>query len=208
MNIGIDVDGVLVDLTDYQIGIGAPYFKKRYGYEIIDPKAYDVKDIFGCTEKERIKFGWRTIWKYIIRFPARDNASEVIRKLKNEGHRIIIITGRVYVKQNKSLGQIFLPPSKRLLRWIFRSTLKNWLKRRNIPYDEIVYCSEFNSHVEKYLACKEYEIGIMVEDKTEVIMALSTITKVICFDCTYNQDCEGENIIRAHDWKEVYRLIL
>jgi uncharacterized HAD superfamily protein len=83
MNIGIDVDGVLADVADYQLKIGAPYFKKKYGYDVIDPNAFDVKDIFGCTEEERQKFGWQTIWTYIIKYPARENASQIIRKLQS-----------------------------------------------------------------------------------------------------------------------------
>jgi uncharacterized HAD superfamily protein len=47
----------------------------------------------------------------------------------------------------------------------------------------------------------------MIEDKQENIEALSRHMKVICFDAPYNRNCEGENIMRAKDWDEVYELV-
>ena len=194
MNIGIDVDGVLSDVADYQLKSGTRFFKK-YGYAIIDENAFDVKDIFGCTEEERSKFGWKTIWTYILWYPATDNASKVIRKLKDEGHKIFIITGRVKVTERGLFG------------WLSRFILKNWLKRRKIPYHDIHFCNEHNAVRDKTVGCEKYNVDIMIEDKPDNIMALSKITKVICYDCGYNRDCGGENIFRARNWDEIYNLI-
>jgi len=206
MNIGVDVDGVLADVADYQLRIGAPYFKEKFGREIIDPDAFDVRDIFGCTEKERMKFGWGTIWTYIIRYPARENASQVIRKLKDEGNRIYIIISRVYTTNPWHFGKLFPSPTKGLLCLLSRTILKSWLKRRGIPYDGIHYCSEHYAS-DKYSGCRRFSIDMMIEDKAENIIALSKMMKVICYDAPHNRNCEGNNISRAHDWDEVYELI-
>ena len=194
-NLGVDVDGVLVELESYQIEVGAEYFKKKYGYDVIDPAGFDVMDIFGCSEKERKAFWLRHIWKQIILRPARDEAASVLKSLGNDGHGIFIITGRVYVTQKSFLG------------WLSRTILTNWFKRNKIPYDEIHYCSEHHSVRDKTIGCEKYGIDVMIEDKAENVMALSKITKVICFDAAYNRNCEGENILRARDWKEVERLL-
>ncbi|MDR1736976.1 MAG: hypothetical protein LBR85_08945 [Oscillospiraceae bacterium] len=194
MNIGIDVDGVLADVADYQLKIGTPYFKKKYGYDIVDPNAFDVTDIFGCTEEERRKFGWKTIWKYIIGYPARENASQVIRELRNTGHKTFIITGRVCVTQRNLMG------------FLSRFILRNWLKRRGIPYDGIFFCDEHHSARDKTEGCKKHRIDVMIEDKPENITALSKVTKVICFDCAYNKACDGKNIVRAASWLEIIKL--
>jgi len=196
MNIGVDVDGVLANVAEFQLNYGTPYFKKKYGYSVINPNAFDVKEIFGCSDGERNKFGWdKTFWHYIIRYPATENAAHVLNKLRTDGHRIIIITGRVFVTQQDFKG------------WLYRFTLKNWLKRRKIPYDDIFYCDEHNAASDKILACQKHSIDVMVEDKAENIIALSKFTKVICFDAPYNRNCEGENISRAHNWDEVYQYI-
>jgi uncharacterized HAD superfamily protein len=206
MNIGIDVDGVLADVADYQLRIGAPYFKEKFGREIIDPDAFDVRDIYGCTEDERKKFGWDTIWEYIIHYPARENASQVIRKLKDEGNKIYLITGRVYVTNPRHLGKLFPSPVKGLLCLLSRTILKRWLKRNKIPYDGIHYCSEHYVS-DKYTGCRRFNVDVMIDDKAENINALSKMMNVICFDAPYNKNCEGENIMRAKDWVEVYALI-
>ena len=206
MNIGVDVDGVLADVSDYQLRIGAPYFKEKFGREIIDPDAFDVRDIYGCTEKERKKFGWDTIWTYIIRYPARENASQVIRKLKNEGNKIYIITSRVYTTNPWHLGKPFPSLVKVFLCLLSRTILRNWLRQRGIPYDGIYYCSEHYAS-DKYSGCRRFSADVMIEDKAENIIALSKVMKVICFDAPHNRDCEGKNIMRARDWDEVYALI-
>ena len=51
MIIGIDVDGVLVDMELYQIKYGTRYFQKKYNKEIVNPKGYDDK-IFFCAERD------------------------------------------------------------------------------------------------------------------------------------------------------------
>jgi len=196
MNIGVDVDGVLVEFESYQLEVGGVFFKKKYGYEIVDPAGFDVMDIFNCTEKERRSFWLRHIWKQVIIRHANENASEVLHRLKEEGHSLYIITGRVYVTQKSFLG------------WLSRTFLKNWLKRYKIPYDDIYYCSEKKSEIDKALGCEKYKIDVMIEDKTENIMTLSKFTKVICFDAAHNRSCEGENIVRVKNWDEVYTSVL
>ena len=206
MNIGVDVDGVLTDVADYQLKLGVPFFKEKYGYEVVNPDAFDIKDIFGCTDAERRAFGKKTLWTYIFKYPAREEASQVIRKLRHEGHKIFIITSRVFTTTQSRMFCVLPSPQESLLCLLSRAFLKNWLWRRKIPFDGIFFCSDQNA-VDKYLACKKCGADIIVEDKAENIMALSKITKVICFDAAYNRDCEGENISRVTDWGEVYRLI-
>jgi len=206
MNICIDVDGVLADVADYQLRIGAPYFKEKFGREIVEPNAFDVKDIFGCTEKERKKFGWDTIWTYIIRYPAYKDASQVIHRLKNDGNKIFIITSRIYTTNPWYFGKLFPSPIKGLLCLLSRTILKNWLKRRKIPYDGIHYCSEHYASA-KYSGCKRFSVDVMIEDEAENVVALSKEMKVICFDAPYNSDCKGDNIYRAHNWNEVYKIV-
>ena len=195
MNIGVDVDGVLVELESFQIEHGAKYFKKKYGYDIVNPAGFDVVAIFHCSEKERNRFWMRNFWKQIIFRPSREDAASILKKLHGDGHKIYVITGRALVTRRDFWG------------WFSRTLLKNWLKRRCIPYDEILYCSENNSAGDKVAYCEKYSIDIMVEDNAENIIAMSEFTEVICFDAVYNRDCAGENIRRAFDWNEIHMLI-
>lgn len=191
MNIGIDVDGVLVDLDGYQKEHGRAYFGKAE----IDDTRYDVQESFGVSRKERQAFWRRWIWRYCISEPVRENAPEVISRLRAEGHKIHIITGRVYVTQKGPWGALF------------RHMLFSWLKRNGIVYNEMALCTEKNSAEDKMLACQKYAIDVMIEDKRENVCALSQITKVLCFDARYNRDCEGKNIMRVYSFDEVYEII-
>ena len=46
MRIGIDVDGVLTNLQDYQLKYGKKYFGENV---VINENGYDIQDIFGCS---------------------------------------------------------------------------------------------------------------------------------------------------------------
>ena len=99
MNIGIDVDGVLVDMEKYQLKYGKKFFLSRYNINIKNPKAYDIQDIFDCTKEEREKFWKKYIWSYCLREPMTANAAETIDALRKAGHKIFIITGRAHTTE-------------------------------------------------------------------------------------------------------------
>ena len=196
MNIGIDVDGVLLEIESYQLEYGARYFKKKHGVEIQNKEGFSVRDIFCCSQKEERAFWTKHIWKLIVFSQAHQSAARVVNILRDEKHRIYIFTSRVYANRKGFLG------------WLSRFILKNWLKRNGIMYDEMLCCSERNSANEKSFLCKTHNIDIMLEDSPENIMLISEITKVMCFDAGYNRSCEGENIMRVKDWDEVHTLII
>lgn len=192
MKIGIDVDGVLTNLEEYQIKYGKKYFGENTK---IDITKIDIEEMFGCTKEEREKFWIKYIWKYCITERSKDNASVVLQKLAEEGHELYIITSRAHVMENNIVGSLF------------RKMLFDWLKRENIPFKDITLCHEKNSEVDKLNACKKYGIDVMIDDKKENVEELSKYFKVLCFDATYNQECSGENIIRVNNWNQIYNEI-
>ena len=145
MNIGIDVDGVLCDLEWFQKTYAIPFFEKR-GFTLLDEDAYDVKEMFGCSKKDHLSFWGLRIIKYALAMPARENAAEVLLRLHEDGHKVFIVTGRVCVTEKSLFGSAH--------RWM----LRHWLKRNNLYYDDIFFCSEKNSAQDKAKACKELGI--------------------------------------------------
>ena len=93
MRIGIDIDGVLIDLERFELDYGSKFclenniplnFKK----EFVDEEVYDL------TDEQCAKF-WETYMEYYAKeYIARDFASEIIHKLREEGNEIYIVTGR------------------------------------------------------------------------------------------------------------------
>ena len=50
MRIGIDIDGVLTDIEQWQLDIGSKKIFENYNKEIVDAKGYDLKEIFNIEE--------------------------------------------------------------------------------------------------------------------------------------------------------------
>ncbi len=195
MNIGIDIDGVLVDMGKFLMDYGTKYFYEKYNLSIVNPCAYTVEEVFGCTQKQGRRF-WRDYgWKYWILQPCMHNSSKIISHLYKEGHKVYIITSRVFTADRGVL------PS------ISRGLLKYWLKKNKIKYEEITYCAEENSAKDKLEACFEYDIRVMVDDTPKNLQLLKDRLYTICFTAPWNMSVSDENIHRADNWEEVYKLI-
>ncbi|MCH5272681.1 MAG: hypothetical protein J1E35_03315 [Lachnospiraceae bacterium] len=197
-HIGLDMDGVLVDLQKYQLEKGKRYFRKKFGTLEdlnLNTAAYDIQDIFGCTKKERTSFWNKYIWEYALFFPARESADKMTHKWHKEGRTVDIITSRVYVTRNGMLG------------WLFRTMVKIWLHTQHIYYDRIKFCSEEGSAADKSKACQEYDIKLMVEDKTDNMEEISKKTTIACFDAYWNSGYEKENVYRVNSFYQIDNLI-
>lgn len=86
-----------------------------------------------------------------------------------------------------------------LVREKMRTTVKQWLKKNEIVYDEIIFSEEDKSrHI------MEKNIDIMIEDSPQNLKELSKLTQIICYDWEYNKGIENENIYRCNNWDEIY----
>lgn len=181
-NIGLDMDGVIVDLQLYQFLKGIPYFMKKLQREtskiIVDENAYDIQHIFEVTHKERMEFWAKNIWEYSLLFPAREGVSEMTHKWHDEGRIVDIITSRVYVDRNDPLGALF------------RKMTKIYLYTQNIYYDKIMFCSEKNSGESKASACKELNTKLLVDDKIVNLEAIRNQLLGLCFTANWNKNFE------------------
>ena len=186
MRIGIDIDGVLTDIEQWQIDCGIKYFNK----EVVNPEAYEISEIFGVSDELDSKFWKEYLYDYVTKEPSRKYASEVIQKLKNEGNEIYIVTARYLTDKDTDEG-------KQMRKIVF-----NWLKDQKIYYDKIVFSPE-----DKLKTCLDNNIAIMIEDKVENINNVSTKIPVICFNAGYNKICSGKNVYRAYSWYDIYNLI-
>ena len=191
-NIAFDVDGVMTNLAKFQLDTGRKYFGED---SVKDPTKYDVKDIFDVSKEEREKYWLKYIWPYCITEEMRKNLSELSKKLKEDGHKIYIITGRVHTTEDGIRGKLF------------RKMLLSWLKKNDFEYDEIIYVNENNSAEEKLNACKENNIDLMIEDKTENIEVIKDVSSVICVNAEYNENADFGDIVRIDNFDNGYEVI-
>lgn len=94
MNIGIDIDGVLTDVRQFMIDAGLKYCKDNNKGKIVNPNGFNSDDIFNWDKETDTDFWVKNIFSYAENNPVINDASENIKKLKNDGHNIYIITAR------------------------------------------------------------------------------------------------------------------
>lgn len=189
MRIGIDIDGVLTDIEKWQLDVGGKFFSK-FKKSVTNKDGYEITEIFNVSKDLDDEFWNEYLYEYVTKEPARKYASEVIKKLKEDGNEIYIVTARYLTDKNTDDGVKM------------RKIVINWLKEQNIYYDEIIFSSE-----KKKENCKKYNIDIMIEDKVDNINEISSLIPVICFHAGYNKECKGKNIYRVYNWYDIYNLI-
>lgn len=191
MRIGIDIDGVLNNVGQFELDHGAKFYVEKCGKHLENPNGKGSFNIFAATDDEDIQFWQKAIYDF-VKYPARDFASEVIKKLKNLGHEIYIVTART-----SDLSYCDITPDK------MKKIVVKWLKKYKISYDKIVWTTK-----EKVSFCKENHIDLMIDDSPKHINSLAKFCKVICFDAPYNRHCTGENISRCYCWYDIYDKII
>ena len=193
MRIGIDIDGVLTDIEKWQLDYGSKFYFEKYGKEILDNEGYETTDIFKVDSKFDDEFWTEYFKEYSINVDVRKFASELIKKLKQDGNEIYIITARGSFL-SRSANVMSIEEN--------RNIVLDWLKRNEIVYDKIIFSPE-----EKLSICLENMIDVMIEDKVDNINKISTRIPVICFHAGYNKNCIGDNNIRCYSWYDIYAKI-
>lgn len=190
MRIGIDIDGVLTNDDDYILDCVSKFCYEN-GIDFFEnPLLYEYRKLnLDFYYNELNKYLDEYFWNYVSAEPPRKFASEVIKKLKEEGHKIYIITSRRY---SKEVGDI----SDKM-----RNMIRNWLKKYDISYDEIYFSPDKTEQIRKL------DIDVMIEDSPITIPVFTKLTKVLCYDCRYNRDLNCENMIRVFSWYDILKQI-
>lgn len=195
MNIGIDIDGVLVDIGSFMRRKGSKYFSKKYGLTIQNPNAYSAEEMFGCTHEQSKKFWTKYGLSYFIFEPCIEGGSRVIRTLHDEGHIIHIITSRALTAESG------------MLPFILRILLRRWFRKYRIPFSEIVFCSEHHSAPDKLRACIKHNIDAMIDDTPDNLLAFRDHMFTICYNRPWNDDLDTTGMVRVDSWDEIYRVL-
>ena len=191
MRIGVDLDGVLNDVAEWHFACGSKFCLEHNINIGFNPKGYYMEEQFNLTREENIEFWRQYIFDLLIAIPIRPYASEVIHKLRKDGHKIIILSAR----DNQFLTHQYSG--------MIDYYVKAWLNKYNIEYDEIIINT--NNKREK---CLSIGLDLMIEDKASNVNDISKIIPVMVFDAPYNQGCTGKNVIRVYSWYQIYQEII
>lgn len=189
MNIGIDIDGVLTDLERMAIDYGTKLCVEEDWPIELNVSEYLETKTFNWTEEQALKLWNKCLFQYVTQGASRTFAPEVIERLREEGHKIYIITARdEYGLPEEHYGKM-------------QELTKKWLKDQNIEYEKIIFAKNKLPH------CIENNIDVMIEDSPDNIIGISEKIKVIKFDCQYNKHVEKDNVYTAYSWYHIYRII-
>lgn len=188
INIGIDIDGVINDLSLFHIVCGTKFCYEHSLKIKIDEHAMDSLDIFGWDEHVD-NFFWNQYHRKLLLCPdfVRPYASYVTKKLCDGGHKIYIISAR----KNSDLPNI--------RNCSMYNLTKKYLENCNIYYNELFLSTN------KWELINHLDINIMIEDNPSFFMTQTKRNKItlFCFNTPYNQQICGENIFRVYSWHDI-----
>ena len=179
MNIGIDIDGVLTNDDEYILSCTSKYCYENNIQGFIEPYKYEYNKL---NWNQELIDDYRSKYfdEYVDKEPVRKFASEVIKKLKEDGHKIFIITGRYQTYNETPAGENM------------RLRVKKWLDKNEIVYDKLIF-----ARVPKIKELQENKIDLMIEDSPTTIPVIKDIVKVLCYDTRYNTNLKCDNMNRV-----------
>lgn len=205
MRIGIDIDGVLNYIEQFQLEYAIPWFVER-GYSVKKPDGFDIMDIFECSEELRNEF-WKSnrskkgiynalIFDFARNSEARPGIVEMLNKIEENGDHFFIISERYGTDKNG----VFSKYCKHLV--------YKWLKKNNvnIPKKDVLFVPFGKSKKDVYI---ENDIDIILEDNVKNIKAIEDIEDLyaIVFNAGHNKDYDNEKLYRVDLPTEVFPVI-
>lgn len=190
MRIGIDIDGVLTDLEHFCLDYISKYCVCNNIDFDISFRDYCFANNFNIADEVEDRFWDEYMKVYEVEERIRPFASEVIQKLKEEGNEIFIVTARYDGAREDEVGEHV------------RTVVKNWLKKYNVQYDNIIFTKGANE--QKLAEILDNKIELMIEDNPSNVGEISQHIPVLCYDAGYNKGCKGKNIFRVYSWYDIY----
>lgn len=181
MRIGIDIDGVLTNVEEFEIDYGSKYLYESGMFNKVINNIDFKKEDLNIDENIGKEVWSKAIYDY-IEIPPRNFAGEIIKKLKEKGNIICIITNR-----SSNLSYCDITPER------MKEIVIKWLKDNSIYYDELIFA---NGDKTDFIITNK--IDVMIEDNPRNIQEISKLIPVICYNARYNTEIIGNNILRCY----------
>jgi uncharacterized HAD superfamily protein len=179
MRIGLDIDDTITESSELQI----EYAKKHFHVDDVDIVR---KMLSGEVKGELFNFYNINLGNMVANYHLKANAKEVIARLRNSGHKVIIITARGYTEFSDNIAKI----------------TEDYFNKHGIKLDKIVF-----NKLSKKEACLENKIDIMIDDSIGVLDSVKTAgIKTLLFNSVSNKGIKT-NIDRVDNWLELENYI-
>ena len=186
MKIAVDIDGVLLDIVISFCEIFNERYKTQYSKE--DVTNWEFFNDWNITEEEAFGIFFQ-IYKNTMDVPFIDKSAPKYMKNLNTEHDVYILSARTSE---------------------YKSQIKEKLDFHNIKkgehYNELILV-----HHKPYDQKKNYKFDIYIDDNPHLAETIKKSKEryLLLYDQPWNQNfiCKN-NIIRVHNWKEVYETIV
>ncbi len=189
MRIGIDIDNCISNFDDTLLKEYLKHDKELRNTGIINENPeYLRKGMFDWTDEEENSFYNANIENFAKKLKPIEDSSYYIKKLKEDGHEIYIITGR----NNGEYTNLY-------------ELTVEWLNKYDIIYDKLILTDAYDKHAKTEVSL-ENNIDLMIEDSTTISLDLTNNgIKVFTMNTRYNQ--KDQTLDRVSNWKEIYERI-
>lgn len=193
MNIGIDIDDTISETFETLLPYAQKYtiedLKRESKVEIDSNLSNHFYIVYmnGWNEKEAIDF-WSKYYGEILReVNIKKFAAKVIKQLKQEGHKIYLITAR-WDMPNDNVKEI----------------TEKWLEENKVEYDELIINAS-----DKLKLVKENKIDVFIDDSFKNCKSIvdNTNAQVYMMTSRVNGSLEDKKIKRVFSWPEIYDLV-
>ena len=149
---------------------------------------YYFARMLGWNREQLISFFDTCYIDYLQKIEVKPDASTIIKKIKNLGVKVYIVTSRREHENNK----------------IMEITQK-WLKQNEIPYDKV-----FVNVISKGELMQQINPTYFVDDSYKNCFDVSQVcgnTKVFLIETDFNKSIQVKNILKVKNLKELYGFI-
>ncbi len=191
MIIGIDIDDTIADTCEIMLNYAQEYTVDVLKKEPILKEGscnthYYVQYLHDWKNGEDIEFLNESYEKIITETRPKTLAIKYLKKLHDDGHKIILITARW--ESDK---------------FDVRKATEEWVKKNDIPYDKLIINAE-----NKLIAAKQENVDLFIDDSFSNCQSVSQNgIRTFLMDTRANAGLKDENIERVFSWPHVYMKI-
>ena len=187
MNIGLDIDNVISAFDNRILKEFIKEDKNKRNAGMINKKARHITSgMFDWTKEEIDDFFNKNMEKLAGELSVRYNAKKYIDLLIENGHKIVLISHRVFPH--------YVEPLK---------TTTTWLQKHKICYHKLV----MSESADKTKECLENNIDVMVDDRVgQCKLMKENGVNCIVMLTKYNKK-EAKGLPNASSWQNLYEII-
>lgn len=187
MKIGIDIDDTLAQTTKFLMPQAIKFDKDVLHKNGIVDSTKDLPRCFDWNNDELYLF-FKTIFENeVLNIPPIDNAKNIIKRLRDEGNNIVIISSRNNIQLSNP----------------YEITYK-WLSINEIDFDKLIVNAKYKGPI-----VEEEQIDLFIDDSIGQCTFIADNNKipVVLYAKKTNQ-IEYPGIIRLENWEQIYNYIL